>query len=167
MKFRREAADEAHGPVYSFRGAQPPHKTQADVPPRRRLRLIGGRMASILLIEDESALQRLISWALLDAQFEVSVAKDAEAGLQRLSEHAPDVIIFNTVMADDEKRVVMERMRAIAPSARILDVSEEKNARERGMIGVSLDGSIADATLDLPFPKERLLAAVEKLLTPG
>lgn len=124
-------------------------------------------MASILLIEDEAALQRLISWVLLEAEFEVSVAATAEEGLERLALYTPDVIVFNTVIPDDAKQDLMERMRAAAPSARILDVSEEKNARERGMIGVSLDGSVADATLDLPFPKERLLGAIQKLLTPG
>jgi CheY-like chemotaxis protein len=119
--------------------------------------------SSILLIEDEAALQRLISWFLLEEGHEVAVAANAGAALTRLAEYAPDVIVFNTAMEDATKGAAMEKMRALAPSARILDVSEEKNARARGMIAVSVDGKYADASLDIPFPKERLLEAIEKL----
>jgi CheY-like chemotaxis protein len=119
--------------------------------------------SSILLIEDEAALQRLISWFLLEEGHEVAVAANAGAALTRLAEYAPDVIVFNTAMEDAAKGAAMEKMRALAPSARILDVSEEKNARARGMIAVSVDGKYADASLDIPFPKERLLEAIAKL----
>jgi two-component system phosphate regulon response regulator PhoB len=121
-------------------------------------------MASILLIEDESALQRLLSWVLLNAGFEVSVAKTADDAIARLGDYSPDVIVFNTEMDDEAKNSVISKLRALSPGARILDVSEEKNQLKRGMIGISADGSIADATLDLPFPKERLLGAIQELL---
>jgi len=123
-------------------------------------------MPSLLLIEDEAALQRLLSWLLLDAGYEVSVAASAEDGIDRLSSYQPDAIIFNTTIDDDAKRAAMVVMRDRAPAARILDVSEEKNLLQRGIVGISADGSIADATLDLPFPKERLLDAIAKLLAP-
>jgi hypothetical protein len=58
----------------------------------------------------------------------------------------------------------MATMRSLSPASRILDVSEEKNMLKRGMIGISKDGSTADATLDLPFPKERLINAINELL---
>jgi CheY-like chemotaxis protein len=126
---------------------------------------MGDHVRSILLIEDEAALQRLISWFLLDEGYEVSVTDGAETALKRLEHFAPDVIVYNTIMEEEPKREAMAKMRQLAPSSRILDVSQEKNARASGVIGISLDGKYADASLELPFPKERLLEAIEKLLS--
>ena len=121
-------------------------------------------MASLLLVEDEGALQRLLSWALLDAGHEVALVRDAASAIDRLADYNPEVIVFNTSMEDGAKAIAMEEMRVRSPSSLILDVSEEKNMLRSGMVGISANGSTADATLDLPFPKERLIEAVDKLL---
>jgi DNA-binding NtrC family response regulator len=128
----------------------------------RRRKVIA--VASVLLIEDEDALTRVLSWYLLDAGHEVAVAASGEAADRKLESYHPEVIVFNTVMEPETKHIWMTRLKELHPGVRILDVSDEKNARARGMIGVSRDGASADASLDLPFPKERLLEAIEGLL---
>ena len=121
-------------------------------------------MARVLLVEDEEPLSRLISWALLDAGHEVGVVTTPEAAVERLSTYVPDVVVFNTVIAHDQKDSWMARIRETAAEARILDVSDEKNARASGIIGASRDGASADGSLGLPFPEARLLEAIDRLL---
>ena len=121
-------------------------------------------MARVLLVEDEEALSRLISWSLLDAGHEVGVVATPAAAVERLSTYRADVIVFNTVIAHDAKDAWMARIRETATEARILDVSDEKNARASGIIGASRDGASADGSLDLPFPEARLLKEIDRLL---
>src|SRR6266566_6854105 len=121
-------------------------------------------MARVLLVEDEEALSRLISWSLLDAGHEVGVVATPEAAVERLGTYMPDVIVFNTVIAHDKKDAWMARIRETATRARILDVSDEKNARASGIIGASRDGASADGSLGLPFPEARLLETIDRLL---
>ena len=98
-------------------------------------------------MEDEEALSRLISWSLLDAGHEVGVVATPAAAVERLSTYRPDVIVFNTVIAHDAKDAWIARIRETATEARILDVSDEKNARASGIIGASRDGASADGSL--------------------
>ncbi len=122
----------------------------------------------MLVVEDEAALTRLISWFLLDAGFVVAVVESGDAALEKVTTFKPDAIVFNTVIADDAKKEWIERLREITPRSRILDVSEEKNARAEGVIGIPEDGNAAaDASLDLPFPAERLIGAIRDLLAPA
>jgi hypothetical protein len=87
-----------------------------------------------------------------------------EHAVERLNTYVPDVIVFNTVMDHEQKEAWMARIRETLADARILDVSNEKNARASGVIGASLDGAAADAVLGLPFPEGRLLEAIDRLL---
>jgi DNA-binding response OmpR family regulator len=121
-------------------------------------------MASILLIEDEAALSRLISWSLLEAGFEVALVESASAAEKKLRAYAPDVIVFNTVLPEDEKNDCIAQIRKLRPNARILDVSEEKTLRVQGIVRPPAGVSLADASLGLPFPTERLIEAIRDLL---
>lgn len=118
----------------------------------------------MLVVEDEAALTRLISWFLLDAGFVVAVVASGNAALDKVRNFKPDAIVFNTVIADDAKKAWIEKLRQLTPHSRILDVSEEKNSRAEGMIGIPEVGNVADASLDLPFPAERLIGAIHDLL---
>ena len=60
-------------------------------------------MARVLLVEDEEALSRLISWSLLDAGHEVGVVATPAAAVERLSTYRAEVIVFNTVIAHEAK----------------------------------------------------------------
>lgn len=121
-------------------------------------------MTTVLVIEDEPALSRLISWSLLDAGFEVAIVPDGDRAIDKVRTYRPDVIIFNTVIDPPKKNAVMQALRDLTPRSRILDVSEEKNLRARGMIQPSEGDTIADAALDIPLPADRLIAAINDLL---
>lgn len=121
-------------------------------------------VVSILLIEDEAPLSRLIVWSLVDAGFAVAVVPHCADAILRVDTFKPAVIVFNTVIADENKARCIDDLRAAAPDARIIDVSAEKNARARGMIQLVDNGVHADAYLDLPFPADDLIQAIRELV---
>ena len=121
-------------------------------------------MTSVLIIEDEPGLGRLMSWSLLDAVFEVAIVMDGDQAIERMRTYHPDVVIFNTVIDPGRKQHVIASLRELAPKTRILDVSEEKNLRSQGLIKPRDGDTTADAALDIPIPADRLIAAVHDLL---
>ena len=121
-------------------------------------------MTSVLVIEDEPGLGRLISWSLLDAGFEVAIVADGDAAIERTASYQPDVIIFNTVVEPDRKEQLIATLRKRTPKSRILDVSEEKNVRASGLIQPRRGETSADAALDIPLPADRLIDAVNDLI---
>lgn len=121
-------------------------------------------MASVLVIEDEQPLTRIIAWALIEADYEVAAVADVAGAIDKLGRWKPDVIVFNTVIADDVKARALEELRKLAPDVLVVDVSEEKNIRARGLITKSIDGVQADAKLSMPVPTDELVAAVHDVL---
>lgn len=136
-------------------------------------------MSSILVIEDEAPRLRLMAWFLIEAGHEIASVASADEALERVQTYKPDLIIFNTVMDDDEKQDCIRQLRERAPESRILDISEEKTRLAQGMIGVAVEGSIhpdgllprtedrsasADAYLRVPFNADALLETVQTLL---
>lgn len=113
-------------------------------------------VATILVIETHAPLMRLMSWFLLDAKYRVTAASTMVMA-QAQAAARPDVIVFNTHMPVDEKRVAIAGIRELAPAARILDVRDPD---------MPLAETGADAYLALPFDSYDLLSAV-KALRPG
>jgi DNA-binding response OmpR family regulator len=122
-------------------------------------------MQSVLLIEDEEPLSRLIVSGLVGAGYLVGAVGHCAHALLRLNSFQPDIIVFNTVIGDDDKNACIGSIRLSAPRSRIIDVSMEKNSSARGMIEMPHNGVHADGHLDLPFPIERLVGLIGELLT--
>jgi DNA-binding response OmpR family regulator len=137
-------------------------------------------MTTVLIIEDEPPLTRMMAAHLLEAGFTVSTVDSAENALVRLVDVSPDIIVFNTFIPDDAKPLVIDQFRALVPLAKILDVSLEKNRIAGGYIAkptneqppsssLATDGSSpasaspADAYLQLPFDASVLVTAVREL----
>jgi CheY-like chemotaxis protein len=53
---------------------------------------------SVLYVEDEPAVQRLVEFWLLDAGFTVHLAGDGAAGLERAREVRPDLVVTDALM---------------------------------------------------------------------
>jgi len=67
-------------------------------------------MPKILLIEDEEILVDILSKKLTNEGYEVSVARDGEAGLATMRADAPDLILLDIVMPKKNGFEVMEEM---------------------------------------------------------
>lgn len=112
-------------------------------------------MASILIIEDEAALRRMMAVFVLDAGFEVATANSPEAALERVARYLPDVIVFNTFIEDEAKRHCIRELHERSPRSKVLDVSTEKNRLVRGIIDSPPDG---DGALPGEVPTAHLQA---------
>jgi CheY-like chemotaxis protein len=133
-------------------------------------------MPSVLLIEDEAPLARMMAVFLLDAGFEVATCESAEHAIERVRAYKPDVIVFNTIMEDVRKHACISRLREHSGGSKILDVSVEKNRLVRGIVDGHIEGGSGDAPagrgsagdadgrMRLPFEATALIGAVRSLL---
>jgi len=53
---------------------------------------------TVIYVEDEPAVQRLVSFWLEDAGFHVLVAGDGAAGMELIREHMPDLVVTDALM---------------------------------------------------------------------
>jgi len=114
-------------------------------------------MPSVLIVESEEPLVRLMSWFLIEAGFEVTAVKDAYTALERFPASRPDVIIVNTHLPEPAKRDYIERWRAATRDAKVLDVVDAAPSAPSG----------ADAVLRLPFHADTLIETVQNLISAG
>jgi DNA-binding response OmpR family regulator len=96
-----------------------------------------------------------MSWFLREEGYEVTVAKtnDDVAGIVR--QRQPQVIVFNTQLADDTKRSWIADWRGLAPGARVINIIDgaPQSAPDVG----------ADRTLDMPLYVDTLMDSVREL----
>lgn len=115
-------------------------------------------MPSVLIVESDEPLVRLMAWFLLEAGFEVTAVKRAEDAEERLGGYAPDVIVLNTPMPDEQKVTLIRAWRAITPTVSVLDVSYSRVSTE----DVAAVG--ADTHLAMPFHADELVECVRSLI---
>ena len=94
-------------------------KPAAIVPPTHRA------SSTILLVEDDELLRRVITRSLVDAGYQVLVASDGEQALDVAAKHdGPiDVLITDVIMPKISGRVLAERFASTRPETKILYVS--------------------------------------------
>jgi DNA-binding response OmpR family regulator len=122
-------------------------------------------LASILVVEDDSALRRLVTTVLERRNFSVAEAADGGQALDVLSTTAFDLVITDIVMPEIEGLELVRYIRARHPSAKIMAVSGGGShlvsytqlAKELG----------ADEVLAKPFTPAELVVVVERLLSGG
>lgn len=122
-------------------------------------------MASILVVDDDSALRRLVTTVLERRKFSVAEAADGGQALDVLRTTAFDLVITDIVMPQIEGLELVRYVRARHPSAKVMAVSGGGShlvsytqlAKELG----------ADAVLAKPFTPAELVAVVERLLSGG
>lgn len=113
-------------------------------------------MASVLLIEIEAPLVRLMGWFLTEAGYEVTTAADADRAVDEARAAGPPIIVLNTALPDPDKAQCVERLRSLVPAARILDVSANSWPRQPADTG-------ADRYLQIPFHADSFIEAVSEL----
>lgn len=96
--------------------------------PERSARISGGRALGdthILLVEDEPALRRAIERMLARLKYRVTVAESGDEALAAVAAQRlrPDVLITDMVMPGMKTGELVERLRTIQPSVRVLRMS--------------------------------------------
>jgi DNA-binding response OmpR family regulator len=114
--------------------------------------------ATILLVDDEESIQKLLTYPLEHEGFHVVQARDGEEALQRFEENAVDLVILDIMLPKLDGLEVCRRLRArSAVPILMLTARDGIQDRVRGL------DSGADDYLVKPFALAELLARVRAL----
>lgn len=114
-----------------------------------------GAVLSVLVVEDDAAVRRLIATALAMHGYHVNVAATGEAAILEAASHGPDLVLLDLGLPDVDGIAVIKKLRSwsnvpiIVISARI-EEADKIEALDTG----------ADDYLTKPFSVEELLARV-------
>ena len=115
----------------------------------------GARALSVLVVEDDAAVRRLITTALAMHGYHVEAAATGEAAIFEAASHGPDLVLLDLGLPDVDGIAVIKKLRSwsnvpiIVISARI-EEADKIEALDTG----------ADDYLTKPFSVEELLARV-------
>lgn len=117
---------------------------------------------SIVYVDDDLELTRLVSTALEDEGFQVFTANDGENGLETILVEQPDMVILDVMMPgltgwEISKYMRSKEMFSNTPILMLTGIGERMNALTAPLYG-------ATSHLDKPFDIEDLLETVKQLL---
>jgi two-component system response regulator MprA len=117
-------------------------------------------MATVLIVDDDLKLLKMLSRTLIYEGFRVVTATDGQEALAQVETHPPDVIVLDWLMPGLNGIQVMEHLRAAHDDTMILMLTA-RDAIEDRVEGLE---SGADDYLVKPFAPAELLARVHALL---
>lgn len=120
-------------------------------------------MASVLIIDDDTSIRRVVRAALERAGHRVAEAGNGAEGMQRYRIAPADLVITDVFMPDQDGIETIQQLREEFPAARILAISGGSVA---GTSGTLRDALLlgADATLAKPFTIEQLTRIIDGML---
>jgi two-component system response regulator MprA len=117
-------------------------------------------MATVLIVDDDQKLLKMLRRTLSYEGFDVVTATDGHEALVQVDAHRPDVIVLDWLMPGLDGIGVMERLRAAHDETMILMLTARDAIKDR-VEGLE---SGADDYLVKPFAPAELLARVHALL---
>jgi CheY-like chemotaxis protein len=117
---------------------------------------------SVVYVEDEPAVRRLVEFWLLDAGYTVHLAGDGAAGLDRVREVRPDLVVTDALMPVMSGDELVEAMRSDPDLATIPIVMATAAASPRRVEQMLARG--CQAVLSKPLEEASFLAAVRRAL---
>ncbi|MBR5001460.1 MAG: response regulator, partial [Firmicutes bacterium] len=114
---------------------------------------------TILLIEDEASISKLISKLLTAQNYKVLCTSSAKDGLSIITSHCPDVVILDLGLPDMDGLDVLRQVRSWS-SLPIIVVSARTQEKEK-VLALDLG---ADDYISKPFGNAELLARVRTVI---
>ena len=111
-------------------------------------------MATILLVDDEEPLRRMVEMVLIESGYSVLQASHGEQALELAREAEPDLIVSDLMMPVLDGIGMCEQLKADARTAHIPVIVMSAGPRPRG-----LDGRV-DAYVGKPFELGQFLTVV-------
>ena len=116
--------------------------------------------ASVLIVDDDPAILKLLSSVLGAAGYEVAEASDGRQAMKLFRERPSDLMITDLIMPDQEGVETITKLRRDYPRLKIIAISGAIGGRYLRV--AELLG--ADTVLQKPFTPQVLLDTVRKLL---
>jgi two-component system response regulator MprA len=116
-------------------------------------------MTTVLLVEDDPDLRRLVARGLEEEGFEVSAARTGSVALEQVRVARPDLLVVDIGLPDTDGRDLCQAMRASGMNAPVLFLT----ARDSGADRVSGFGAGGDDYLTKPFVFAELVARLRAL----
>lgn len=117
--------------------------------------------ANILIVDDNHDLRSYLR-RVLGKRWNVSVATDGAAALERIAQHKPDLVISDIMMPNVNGIELLKRLRSNPQTERLPVILLSARAGDEASIEGLLHG--ADDYIVKPFGEERLVARVESTL---
>jgi len=121
-------------------------------------------MSSVLVIDDDPVMCRIMRRLLEQDGFSVATAEDAQSGLELFAELDPDLVIVDILMPEKEGIATILDLRAAKPDARILAMTGGGGNFVAGEVLRIAELIGADNSLKKPFEPAELLATVRRSL---
>lgn len=126
----------------------------------QNLRRADGTKLRALVVDDEVALQELLSTTLRYEGFEVQVAGDGAGALSAARDFSPDVVILDVMLPDISGMEVLRRLRQDQVDTPVLFLTAKDDVSDR-IAGLTAGG---DDYVTKPFSLEELVARIRGLL---
>ena len=120
-------------------------------------------MSRILVIDDNEALRQLVRNMLELARYEVLEAGDGGAGLDLFRSEAPDLVITDMIMPNQEGIETIRYLRQLSPDVPIIAISGGGHMEADNVLDLARKFG-ARRVLCKPFRRKELLAAVAECL---
>ena len=122
------------------------------------------RLPRVLIVDDDPDIIESIRFALKSKEVEVLIARDGNQGLAMAEKEEPDLVILDMMMPKRSGFLVLEQLRqtSLRPTRFIMITANEGNRHKQYAETLGVDEYIQK-----PFPMDRLLGSVERLLRLG
>ena len=84
--------------------------------------MLVGKMRSVLIVDDEIGVRESLK-IILNKDYEVSLARNAEEAFSKIKEHSPDVILLDITLPDLDGLKVLERIKRNDPNIIVIMIT--------------------------------------------
>ena len=120
----------------------------------------GGAEGSVLVVDDDETLARMIAGFLAESGFVADWATSGAAALRKVATAAPDLLVLDLRMPEMDGRALLEAVRATGVRPRVVLLSSDRE------VAAAARELQTEAFVEKPFEPEGLLAAVQRALSP-
>lgn len=129
--------------------------------PNKKPKTDSDKQRHVLIVDDDPEIIESLRYALTDAGYNVSIARDGNQGVAFAETKNPDLVILDMMMPRRSGFLVLERLRQTTERAvPVIMITANEGQRHKEyaeMLGVS-------DYISKPFPMDRLLTSVANLL---
>ena len=117
-------------------------------------------MTKILLVDDDTAILRMLSKYLGQEGFVVETATSGVQGFKSFEKGQPDVILLDITLPDEDGFLIAQKIRCIDNDVGIMMVTGKKDVIDR-VVGLEMG---ADDYISKPFHLREILARIKSIL---